>query len=366
MKILIPSVVVNMLFAQSGPSLSFPEQASTFASDVDSIYNAIMIISIFFFVLILVAMIWFVYKYRFRPGHEKPIPSTSHNTLLEITWTVLPTILLVWMFAAGASGYMDMRTPPTEAKEIQVSASQWAWSFNYPGEGESEDLHLLKNQPVKMRLVSKDVLHSFFIAEFRQKHDVVPGVVGWTWFTPTMASTAENPFRLRCTEYCGTGHSNMNRSVIVHEGISWEEMLERFVRYRYEEHNELENGERIYKINCIGCHSTDGTVKVGPSFKGHWKTEVEVMEGNQKLTVPVDENYLIKSINEPYSQVRVGFKPQMPEKFFGGRKLTQNELDYLIYFIRSLNNDAPNAGSSTTPDAKTGADASTSKAAPSN
>lgn len=316
-----------------GSSLSFPTQASTFAEKSDWLYHAIFWISFAFFAVIIVLMVYFVIKYRRRDG-EPAERSPSHNTWLEVTWTVVPCVLLVWMFYEGALGFLDLRTPPDDALEIQVRAKQWSWAFTYPNGETYDTLHLALNEPVKFRMRSDDVLHSFFIPEFRQKWDVVPGRFNETWAIPTRTSTAENPFRLYCAEYCGDSHSKMKSDVIVHD-MTWKEIIDKYLTWDPTKKQPFENGEHYYKsFGCIGCHSIDGSTKVGPSFKGFWKTEVQTDKG----MVLVDENYVTKSIQEPIAEVRTGFKPQMPN-VFNGRKLNIDEIEAIIAYIKFLNDD---------------------------
>ncbi len=245
------------------------------------------------------------------------------------------------MFIQGAYGYLELRNPPDNCKEIWVTAQQWSWSFHYPEEGPSADLHLSKDQPVKLRLASSDVLHSFYIPEFRQKMDIIPGRYVWVWFNPTKASAFEKPFHLRCTEYCGTGHSAAEMSqkpVYVHD-MPWDEMLAAYVRWDESKKTSVENGERLYKMLCAGCHSkVKDEKKIGPSFNGNWGAEVQFTDGSSAV---VDENYIKNSILEPNSQVRSGYasangSSQMPA-LFNGRQLNESEISYLIAYIKSLN-----------------------------
>ena len=339
-----------LLFGQDGSSLSFPTQASSFAGEVDFMYHAIFWISAFFFVLINGLMVYFIYKYRKRPGHDRPIPSPSHSTKLEVAWTVLPCFLLIWMFARGAYGYLEMRNPPDNCKEIWVTASQWQWAFHYPEEGPSADLHLTVNQPVKLRMASTDVLHSFFIPEFRQKMDIIPGRYVWVWFQPTRPSPPEG-FHLRCTEYCGDGHSAPKMSqkkVHVHD-MSWDMMLEKFVKWEDAKNEAWKNGERRYQMLCSGCHSIDGVKKIGPSFLGAYGTTVKFTNGTEQV---VDDDYLKQSMLEPNALVRSGYESpngesQMPARFLG-KKLSEDEVMYLIAYIKKLNASAATDGAAET------------------
>ena len=153
----------------------FPTQASSFAGEVDFLYMAIFWISLIFFVAIVGAMVYFCVKYRRKDGVIAPEPSSSHNTAIEILWSVLPSIILVWIFYVGAETWFEMRIPKENAEEIQVTAKQFGWLFTYEDGDQTNELHLVRDKPVRLIMQSEDVLHSFFVAAFRQKMDIVPG-----------------------------------------------------------------------------------------------------------------------------------------------------------------------------------------------
>ena len=305
-------------------SYFFPQQASDNAADVDSTFDLILWISVFFFVLIVLPMVLFVVKYRRRPGYT-PKPSQDHNLVLELGWSVIPTLILVLFFVKGVWGYLDMRTPPDEASdyEIQAQASQFSWKFTYPNGTVSPKLVLPMNTAVRFRLQSSDVIHSFFIPAFRLKHDVVPGRYGTAWVNPTRVGT----YRLYCAEFCGDGHSLMRRDVEV-VAKTWEEVMDE-IKWKYEEHDAWANGQHLYILNCAGCHSVDGSTKTGPSFLGSWGKERDTYTGK----VVFDETYVRRSILEPNAEVVVPFaRPSAMPTFQG--KLTEDELNYLIEFLK--------------------------------
>jgi cytochrome c oxidase subunit 2 len=331
-----------------GSSFSFPEQASGFAERSDWLYHAIFWISLAFFVPIVSLMVYFCVKYRRREG-QGALPSPSHNTWLEVTWTVVPTFLLMWMFWEGAWAFLDLRTPPDDAPEILVRAKQWSWTFTYPNGDVSDELHLPVNKPVKFRMRSDDVLHSFFIPEFRQKWDVIPGRFSYTWAKPIRTTTDDKPFRLYCAEYCGDSHSNMKADVYVHN-LTWDEIYEKYTKYEYGAAGiePWQDGEHIYKLfGCSGCHSNDGSPKTGPSFLGGWKTEQLTDKGK----VVVDATYVRQSILEPSAMIRDGFKNQMPNRFMG-RQLTEDEIEYVIAYLKHLNGDESPAAEKSAADTK--------------
>ncbi|TWT88859.1 Cytochrome c oxidase subunit 2 precursor [Pseudobythopirellula maris] len=323
----------------------FREAASENAGDVDFLFNAILWICVFFFVLIVAMMVVFTARYYARPGHSAE-HTAHHNNALEATWSIIPLFIVMWIFGAGYWGYMNLRTPPDSAYEVQVIGKKWNWSFVYPNGYIDANLHVPIDEPVKLVMTSDDVIHSVFIPAFRVKMDVVPGRYSKVWFTANkMAPTDDGSggedmggFDLFCTEYCGQQHSSMLAKVIVHESGTFQDWL-------VEASNWIDKtppavaGERLYKERgCAACHSIDGSTKAGPTWKGIYGTEEPLVSGE---SVTVDENYIRESILNPNAKVRAGFKPVMPS--YQGQ-LKEREIDAIIWYIKSLSGEqAPDA-----------------------
>jgi len=316
----------SMLFAQSeGGTLFFTPPASTVAPAVDSLFYFIFWISTFFFVLIVGLMVLFVLKYRRRPGVDAQ-KTAHHNMLLEAAWSIIPALLLVVIFVEGVLGYLDLRNPPDEAYEIRVTGRKWSWAFQYPNGHVENHLHVPAGRPVRLLMTSEDVIHSVFIPAFRVKMDVVPERYTKVWFEATTPGT----YRLYCAEYCGTEHSNMVADVVVHEPGEFEAWLEDASNF-LDKMPPAEAGKLLYeRRGCIQCHTTDGTPKAGPSFRGTFGSEQALADGT---TVKVDENYIRESILEPLTKVRAGYRPVMPT--YRGQ-LKDAEISAIIEFIKSL------------------------------
>lgn len=346
--------VLNMIASSSW----LPEQASTFAEETDFLFNAILAISVVSFVGIVIAMILFTIWYRRRDGYV-PKPAPAHSTLLELIWTIVPSIILVWIFAVGASGYADLKTPKNNAPIIDVTAFQFGWRFTYPTGEVSDTLHLSAEQPVQLRLKSDDVIHSFYVPEFRAKMDVMPRRYHSIWFQPTKTGT----FHLYCTEYCGDGHSLMKRDVVVHEE-PWDQMMDKYVKWRENEHPALINGERLYKIHCSGCHSYDGKDMTGPTFYGFVSRTHEFSNADPiTFSGPEDDQlrtYVTESILEPAAKIVAGRTNQMPN--FNG-KLSPSQIEALIAFILEVDDGSYSAPVDEPPAASGAASGSTSEPA---
>lgn len=320
MKLFIPNMLAN---ADAG--FWFPPQGSTVAEHSDSVYFFILYVCTFFFVLIVSLMVLFMVKYRHRPGVEAEKTST-HNLTLELSWSVIPTLLTIVMFWVGFTGYIDMRTPPSDSYDINVIAKKWSWAFQYPNGWIESELHIPKGENVTLTMASDDVIHSLWVPAFRTKMDVVPGRYTQEWFKATRAGE----YPLMCAEYCGQKHSNMISKVIVHETRGdFDKWLQKASNI-HDNKTPVEAGEYFYKSRgCIQCHSLDGTPKNGPSFKGLYGKDEKMTDGS---TVKVDDNYLRESILEPQASIVAGFRPIMPT--FKGQ-LTDQDISAIIAFIKA-------------------------------
>jgi cytochrome c oxidase subunit 2 len=307
-----------------------PEVASNLASKVDGVLLLITIMSLVFFILITVVLVYFAIKYR-RKREDEETPYITGSEPLEIIWTVIPSILLIVLFVYGYVVFKDMRTPPKDAVEINVQGKQWLWTFDYyNGKKTINELYVQYNRPVRLVMEAQDVLHSFFVPGFRVKQDLVPGRYTQLWFTPTKIGT----FDIFCAEYCGTGHSAMLGKVVVLSPEAyeiWEKGVKVDEGAGVASLPPAELGAKIYKEKgCNACHSLDGSKIVGPSFKGIFGHSVELQDGS---TVDVDENYIRQSILEPQAQIVKGFAPVMPS--YKGI-LSDEDVTALVAYIKTL------------------------------
>jgi cytochrome c oxidase subunit 2 len=308
-----------------GSSFWMPPQVSTVAQGVDWLFNFILAISVFFFLLIVALMVVFVVRYRRREG-QRAEASPSHNTALELTWTGIPLILVIAIFVFGFKGYLDMSTPPANAYEILVEGQKWNWSFTYPNGYVDADLHIPVNRPIRLVMGSQDVIHSLYVPAFRIKMDVVPGRYSKAWFE----ATRPGEYDLFCAEYCGTSHSDMIATVIVHPPGEFESWLEKASNF-LETMSPVDAGRKLYQVRgCQQCHSVDGTAKTGPSLLGVFGREEAFVDGSRLIA---DENYIRESILEPQARVVAGYEPVMPT--YQGR-LSDPEITAIIEYLKSL------------------------------
>jgi len=262
-------------------------------------------------------------------------PHQTHNTTLEVLWSVLPLILCVGIFFVGLDGYMKYAVAPGEAMEITVTAKQWLWQFEYPdGSRTINDLHVPVNKPVKFVMTSEDVLHDFFVPDMRVKHDIVPGRYTQIWFTPTELGKTN----FTCAEYCGKDHSGMKGVLTIENDADFAKFLltggtewEDYFSGKDPKKTPADWGKLQYeRKGCNSCHNLDGTKSKGPSWKGIW---MKMEKLNNGQTVLVDEAYVRESMMSPQAKVVDGFQPIMPT--FQGL-LKENEIKGLLAFIMSL------------------------------
>ncbi len=331
-----------------------PKQASTVAQSVDLTFNVITWICYCFFFGIVTVLIIFMVKYR-RKGHEVVAQGPTHNTPLEITWTIIPMILVVIIFTVGMRGYLNLREAPEGCYEVQVTGQKWSWTFDHPKYGATQvaELTVPVGKPVRLLITSNDVLHSIWIPDFRVKMDAVPGRYTSLWFE----ALEVGDYNLNCTEYCGKDHSKM--FAMVH--VIPEEDFEPTMIKLASEYEDMSIGQLpAYAINrlynrCQSCHSLDGTSGTGPSFKGLWD---RVKSGDITFTSGVKlsnllgdnteygepENYIRTSLVNPQGHIVRGYLGSMPS--FQGQ-LKEKQITAIIEMFKHLNEVTDEAGNIT-------------------
>lgn len=313
-------------------TLWMPPGQSTIASEVDTLFYFILYTSIIFFLIVVGASTYFTIKYR-RSKEEGPLPSADHNLKLEIIWTAIPTILVMILFVWGFKSFMVMSVVPKDALEIKVTGQMWFWSFDYSdGVNSVNEIIVPVGKPVKLLMSSKDVIHSFYVPDFRVKMDVLPNRYSITWFEATNIGE----YNLFCTEFCGKGHSEMIGKVKVLSVLDYEEWYEEGIGTGAGM-TMAEYGEKLYTTKaCITCHKIDGSSGTGPGWKNIFGKEEKLSDGS---TVIIDENYIRESILNPGAKVTAGYQPIMPT--YQGI-LRDRQIDALIAYMKSLSEQESN------------------------
>ena len=289
---------------------------------VDKVFYVIFGISGIALLGITVATVYLCWRYS-RKRYPVPLSQKDHNVWLEVTWTVIPTILVGIMFWYGWEGYLSLRRVPDNAIPVQGTARMWSWLFTYENGKTSDKLYVPVGQPVNVRLNSVDVLHAFYVPAFRVKRDTVPGMETYAWFV------AEEPgsYDLFCAEYCGVAHSAMITTV---EAIPAAE----FAAWLEDKPVAADVGKALLqKHGCLGCHSLDGTPSVGPTFQGIGGRQVNIVADGEKQTLTTDRAYLEKSILDPNADIVEGFPPAMPA--YAGRIPAEDMTGILDYLMES-------------------------------
>ncbi len=326
-----------------------PPAATQIAENVDTLYGFLLISSLVSFVLLMGSLAYFVNKYRRKTDSDKTAYIT-HDYRLEFLWSFIPFVIFMICFAWGAKIYLDMRAVPEAALQIHVVAKKWDWEFIYKNgrkitsdvddEGNKVPATMVipVNKPAQMIMTStkvnpadkKDraVLHSFFVPAFRVKQDIVPGRYTQLSFTPTKEGT----FWIFCTEYCGTGHSNMMGRVKVVSEQAFNDWVIGDESGGPKELSLADKGKEIYKTRaCIGCHSLNGSKMTGPTWKGLYGSDRVFADGS---TGKADDNYLRESVLNSNAKIVKGYQPNQMPAYQG--QLTDEDVTAVIEFIKSV------------------------------
>lgn len=291
---------------------------------VDFTFALIFGISIIILFGITLMMIFFVIKYN-KNKHPEPA-DIKGNTLLEIIWTVVPTLIVIGIFFAGWDSFRALRNAPKDSFQIKVEGKMWSWKFIYPDGRTTNELYVPVGKPVKLNITSEDVLHSFYVPAFRIKIDAVPGMETYAWFKAEKIGK----YDILCAEYCGVRHAYMLSKVNV---LTEDE----YTKWLKSENKITKVDQILKKHGCFDCHSTDGSILVGPSFKDIYNREVVVLENGKEYKIKSDENYLKESILEPEKKVVKGFDPVM-QSFKG--IVSDEELNAIIQYFKNNLSDS--------------------------
>lgn len=342
---------------------------STLAPLTDGSFWMITAVSAFFFIGIVSFMLFCVFKFNHR---KNPKASPIHgNVLLEVMWTVVPTIIVILMFFQSYTNYRYSKDVPADAFEIDVTAAQWVWNISYPAkDGREAFAYTSKSRPalegmeqnsetllepksttvfkkwvpaiivpvntnIKLNLGTKDVIHSFYCPGFRIKADCMPkppnGKKNYVWFN----AVKEGQYDVYCTEFCGIEHSQMNTYIRVVSQKEFDAFLTDMAAYNKRVEESMP-GFVIYKNNCAQCHTKDGDKGIGPSFKGVLtRTRAVVTDKGENLSnVKADLEYIAESIRNPKAKTVSGYQVGMMPNTFAG--YTDEQVKLLYEYFETL------------------------------
>jgi cytochrome c oxidase subunit 2 len=321
-------IVTALLIVGLGQANILPVAASAQATPIDWMFNVEFNVIAFLFALIIVFMVYSIIVFRRKAGDQTDAKHIEGNTKLEVVWTIIPLITVI-IFAFIGSQTLAQTQRIEEAMEVDVIGQQWSWRFEYPESGiVSTELRLPVDQQALLHLSSVDVIHSFWVPEFRVKQDLLPGddeFVRDIRITPTEIGE----YRVLCAELCGTQHTYMTAPVIVMSQADFDEWVASEAGV---EGDPIARGEDWYQTyGCVACHTIDGSEGVGPSWKGIYGSERVFNDGS---SVVVNDEYLYNSIRNPGSQIVEGFANIMPPNV--ADSMTDEQIEDIIRFIESL------------------------------
>ena len=306
-----------------------PVAASAQAGPIDWLWDLQVKAMSFLFALIFVPMAYSLIVFRRRKGDTSDAQHIEGNTRLEIAWTIIPLVVVVGMAYIGAQNLGETRRTDPDAMVVQVTAFQWGWKFDYPEFGiSSNELYLPVNKQVLLKMSSRDVIHSFWVPEFRVKQDVVPGRTTELSITPTLIG---DTYKVRCAEICGTSHAFMQSNVFVVADTDFNSWVAAQQALAAEAAQTPEGrGQALVLSNgCAACHSIDGSKGIGPTWRGLAGSQVPLSDGS---TVTADDAFLSESIGQPQAKIVAGFEgQQMPSYGF-----TADQIADIVAYIKTL------------------------------
>ena len=309
----------------------FPENAAGSASKIDDLYDVLLICSVPVFVLVMTIAIYSVVRFRAKPGDMSDGAPIHGNTRLEIIWVTIPFIMVTALAIYGWITLDDLEAKQKNEMVVKVTGQQFTWTFEYPSEKvNSPELVLPVNRPIDFRIQTKDVIHSFWVPQFRLKSDAVPGLTTAIRLTPNKVGRYE----VVCAELCGLGHSTMRQFVRVLPASQFDSWVSRRRKAAGGGgggggagggggggQTAGANGEEIFtSAGCAGCHTlkaAGATATVGPNLG--------------KLQ-NASAAFIRQSIVDPSAVVEKGYQDGvMPQNF--GEQLSKEELDALVKYL---------------------------------
>jgi cytochrome c oxidase subunit II len=305
-----------------------PVEASTQSVPIDQLWNLELMMISFLFALIVVPMAYSLIVFHRKKGDTTDAQHIEGNSTLEITWTIVPLFIVMTFAYLGAGNLAEIRRVDPNAMVIKVTGQQWSWSFEYPAYGvTSKEMHIPVGQQVLLQMTSRDVIHSFWVPEFRPKQDVVPGRITELRVTPTLIGS----YKVRCAELCGTSHAYMESPVIVTSQNDFNTWMAEQVKLAEQAAQTPEGrGQALVSANgCAACHSINGDSGIGPTWLGLYGSQVKISGDG---TVTADDAYIHESIKAPQAKIVAGFENQLMPNF----GFTDDQINDIVAYIKTL------------------------------
>lgn len=311
----------------SVPFRLLPLDGAQSATRLDSLALCLLLLTGVVALGVLLLMIVFCVRYRAASNASREHPPAK-GRLVEISWTVIPMLLFLVLYAWGAVDYVSLYRPDPAATPVFVVAKQWMWKAEHRnGRREVGQLHLPLGRPVRVVLTAQDVIHSFFVPAFRIKQDAVPGRYTSINFTPSRAGE----YQLFCAEFCGTEHSTMTGKIVVMPPAEYAQWLAAGPR----QPGMAARGFALFRsYGCSGCHAAGSSVHA-PDLSNLLGRRVHLQDGR---VLTADEAYVRDSILVPRKDIVAGYEPIMPS--FAGQ-IGEEDLLAIIEYIRESGHDQP-------------------------
>jgi cytochrome c oxidase subunit 2 len=323
-------VIVVTVLAYVGLQVAhlMPVEASSQSVPIDQLWNTELGMISFLFALIVVPLAYSLIVFRRKKGDTTDAKHIEGNSTLEITWTIIPLFIVMAFAYLGAGNLATIRRADPNAMVVKVNAQQWSWSFEYPATGvTSKELHIPVGQQVLLQMTSRDVIHSFWVPEFRPKQDVVPGRITELRITPIKIGD----YKVRCAELCGTSHAYMEAPVIVTSQGDFDTWMAEQEKLAAQAAQTPEGrGQALVNANgCAACHSTNGDSGIGPTWLGLAGSQVKISGDG---TVTADDAYLHESIKAPQAKIVAGFETQLMPNF----GFTDQQINDIVAYIKTI------------------------------
>ncbi len=313
------------------PFITFISGKDALASDAsnpsrlwDQHFGIYLILMFAVWLVVTIPLIYICIRYRKGRGREEG-DYIEGNSLVEIIWTVIPLVIVIFLGIQTWSIYQKFRGVPSNAYEISVEGFMWGWNVTYPeGIKGVNEIVIPAGIPVRISLTSRDVLHGFFLPDFHIQEEAIPGRITYLWFN------AEKPglYRAFCTEFCGNGHSMMIAKVIAMKREDFNAWISK-AKSEGEALPDINEGRRLVEIlGCLGCHTVTGEESTGPTFKGIFGRETRFEDGG---SMKVDEEYIEHSILYPSEKIVKGYPAAMPPY-----RLSERQIYSIIAYLKSL------------------------------
>ncbi|HUQ40428.1 MAG TPA: cytochrome c oxidase subunit II [Acidimicrobiales bacterium] len=326
LSLLLVGMALALSACASDAPQDFTKPEGPIAKQVDRLFDPVFAVAVVVFVLVEGLVLYVAMRFRERPGHDDAPTQTHGNTRLEITWTIIPALLLAVIGVFTVVTILDINKVDAtgEALEVDVYGHQWWWEYRYPGEGviTANELHIPTGRRVELKLQSKDVIHSFWPPKLAGKVDVVPGHVNHM----AIEATEPGTYYGQCAEFCGLSHSRMRLRVVAHSPAEFATWLAGQKQQPAKPSTSDEGAALFQSKGCAGCHTVAGFTagEIGPNL-----THLYSRKTFAGAIFDLNEQNLRTWLRDPQGR-KPGSLMKLPVK------LNEEEITKLIAYLETL------------------------------